>query len=223
MINTTINSSAIETPRNAPDCSPQQSKFLPHRLISAKTIGLSLLLGFTSVCPAMLLASVFPVSWLARHQFEAVAAAPLMAILTHVLLGPFLEEIIYRGLLLQLARRYMPSWAAVLLSSGVFAATHFPGGLGLMVPVFVMGCVLGWLVVRTNSLYTSFLCHATFNLTAGFVVAPMFVMAQELSAVSPDGKINLTAIFPAWWIVLSITLAIVALVLLAREFSRRKQ
>ena len=208
---------------HATDGSSPQFQFCPHRRITAKTIGLALLLGFAAVCPAMMIASLFPVSWLARHQYEAAAAAPLGAILTHVLLGPLLEEIIYRGLLLQLARRYVPTWLAVVLSSGLFAATHFMGGWALVVPVFGMGCVLSWLAMRSHSLYTSFLCHVTFNLTSGFIVAPMFVLAQKLSAVSPGGKITFTGIFPAWWVVLSILLAVITVQLLAREFSQAKR
>ncbi|TAK98618.1 MAG: CPBP family intramembrane metalloprotease, partial [Verrucomicrobia bacterium] len=102
----------------------------------------------------------------------------------------------------------------------IFAATHFTGGLGWMLPTFAMGCVFSWLVVRTGSLYSSFICHAAFNFTSGFVVAPMFVRAQKLSAVSAGGEITLTGVFPAWWIVLSLVLVATAVVLLVREFSR---
>lgn len=84
-----------------------------------------------------------------------------------VLVGPFLEEVVFRGLLQTLlidtlGRRFR--WTAVLIAAAVFALIHagpvsWHGWPGL----FVLGVVLGWLYERTGSLLPCYLAHALFN------------------------------------------------------------
>ena len=76
-------------------------------------------------------------------------------------IGPVLEELMFRGLVLHvLLRRYSP-WVAIVISSTLFAAIHLnpwqiPGAFG-------GGLLLGWIVVKTRSLWPSVICHALFN------------------------------------------------------------
>ena len=84
-----------------------------------------------------------------------------------VLVGPLLEEVVFRGLLQTLlidtlGRRFR--WTAVLIAAAVFALIHagpvsWHGWPGL----FVLGVVLGWLYERTGSLLPCYLAHALFN------------------------------------------------------------
>ena len=76
-------------------------------------------------------------------------------------LGPVLEELMFRGLVLHvLLRRYSP-WVAIVISSALFAAIHLnpwqaPGAFG-------GGLLLGWIVVKTRSLWPCVIVHALFN------------------------------------------------------------
>jgi membrane protease YdiL (CAAX protease family) len=193
--------------------------FLPRQPISARTAIWSLLLGMSLVTPATLLASAFPVRDLARDQLASVGLMPGIAFLKHVVLGPLLEEIVYRGLFLQLARRYLRTAVAVALSSIAFGATHFPGGLPLMLLAGTMGVVLASIALRSGSLYASFLAHAGFNFTAGFIIMPVFDLAARLQSVPPGARmIDATrALFPIWWIVLWVFVSTIAVIMLSRE------
>jgi membrane protease YdiL (CAAX protease family) len=199
----------------------QRARFIPLRGITAGTAIWSLLLGIALLCPTFLFLALFPNSEHSQRHTLEIVQFPLVALLLHVLLGPLLEEVIYRGLFLQLARRYMPATMAIILSAAVFALTHFPRGIGTILVAFAMGCLFAWMVTRSGSLFPGFLCHAVFNYAAYFLISPMFGISDKVMALAPNAKMPLTGLFPAWWIVLSVVMAITSLVLLRREFARR--
>ena len=82
--------------------------------------------------------------------------------------GPFTEEVFFRGFALAgLARRWGPV-AGILVSSVFFSVTH--GSVAVLIPIFVAGLLLAWLYLRTGSLLASVLVHSTQNAVA-FAVA----------------------------------------------------
>jgi len=200
----------------------QQATFLPRKRISLKMAVSSLLLGVALTCPAILFLALFPISPQNQRSHLEDLLFPGIAIALHVLLGPLLEEVVYRGLFLQLARRYLPVSVAIVLSSAVFAIWHFPRGLGTVALAFPIGCLYAWMVMRSGSLYPGFLCHSMFNFTAMFIVSPLFGIGEKLLALSPNTRFPLTEIFPLWWIVLSLLMALTSFIMLAREFTRRE-
>jgi len=183
---------------------------------------LSLLLGVALTCPAILFLALFPISRQTQRNHLEVALFPGIAIAFHVFLGPLLEEVVYRGLILQLARRYLPAWVAIVLSSAVFAITHLPRGLGTTALAFAIGSLYAWMVIRSISLYPGCLCHCMFNFSVMFIVSPLFGIGEKVLALSPNTKIPLTEVFPAWWIVLSLIMVVASFIMLAREFTRRE-
>ena len=213
----TAPSGALGSTRIAP-----RFPFLPRAAVSPRTLVWSALLGIALVTPAMLLSSAFPVSGHGRAAFASLTLAPAIGFLKHDLLGPALEEIVYRGLVLQLGRRYLALGFALAFMASVFGATHFPGGPVLMGISGLTALLLGWIAVRTRSLYASFVCHAAFNFSAGFITAPTFNIAEKLQAVPPGARIAnpMTTLFPAWWIVLCGAIVTLAVVMLLREFRR---
>jgi hypothetical protein len=200
----------------------EHSPFLPHERISPKAAISSLLLGIALTCPAFLFLALFPITGKIQQSNVEVALFPGLAILLHVLLGPLLEEVVYRGLFLQLARRYLPVWVAIALPSAVFAITHLPRGLGTVALAFPLGCLYAWMVIQSGSLYPGYLCHAMFNFAAMFIISPMFGIGKKVLALSPHTKFPLMEVFPAWWIVLSLFIALTSFIMLAREFTRRE-
>jgi membrane protease YdiL (CAAX protease family) len=98
---------------------------------------------------------------------------PGMTAVRALLIYPLLEELFYRGLVMQLLRRYLPTWVAVGFPTLFFAVTHMGSGLPNVVFAFAVGLFFSWLVIKTGSLYSSILCHAAINLTALFVLNPM--------------------------------------------------
>jgi membrane protease YdiL (CAAX protease family) len=115
------------------------------------------------------------------YTSENPAVAIPAAVFVIVVLGPLVEELVFRGALfgglyrlgLLLARRVVgyekrsktARWAALvpaaLFSSVIFALLH---GSPVIIPsIFILAVALCALYQRTGSLLPSFLAHATFN------------------------------------------------------------
>jgi membrane protease YdiL (CAAX protease family)/Fe-S-cluster-containing hydrogenase component 2 len=98
-----------------------------------------------------------------------------------VLVGPFIEELIFRGILLSsidsATERPWPAvgpWPAILLSSALFAASHLSAWL--LVPTFVLGVALGLLAWWRRGLWPSIVLHALYN--AAGVAAAFWVISR---------------------------------------------
>ncbi len=89
---------------------------------------------------------------------RAFASLPLVHI---VLVGPVLEELFCRGLVLGGMRRRYSTWKAIGLSTLLFAVMH-ANPWQLAVPLMV-GVVFGWVVVRTGTLWLPVVGHVLHN------------------------------------------------------------
>jgi sodium transport system permease protein len=70
------------------------------------------------------------------------------------------EETFFRGLMLSGLRRWGP-WAAIGITALLFGLLH--GSIYRLLPTFILGLVLGYVVWRSGSLYCSLLIHALNN------------------------------------------------------------
>jgi len=85
----------------------------------------------------------------------------LLAFLTLVVIAPVAEEILFRGYLLGKLRKYVPVWAAILVTSLLFGIVHFAWNVG--VDVFALSIVLCLLRIGTGRLWPSILLHMLKN------------------------------------------------------------
>ena len=76
-------------------------------------------------------------------------------------LAPLVEEIFFRGFLFQGFRQRYGWVTAVLLSSAVFSAAHL--SLVMLIPAFILGCVLAYMYHRTNSVWPGVILHFLIN------------------------------------------------------------
>ena len=93
-----------------------------------------------------------------RQQFFSGIAGALNA----CIFGPIMEEICFRGLVLDglLKTRCRP-WLAILISALLFALLH---GLGAnFVTALLFGILVGWLYWRTGSIIPGIIIHITNN------------------------------------------------------------
>lgn len=135
----------------------------------------------------VLLAGGALTQWLAGphpvHQDVALMAGKvsldmriLLALLV-VCVAPFVEELVFRGVLLSGLASRMPVGWAIVLSALIFGCVHLPdfGFAWYPVPALVLlGIASAWLRIRTRSLWPSITLHATNNLVASlawFLVA----------------------------------------------------
>jgi uncharacterized protein len=77
-----------------------------------------------------------------------------------ILLGPFAEELFFRGLGVRALMLY-GGVMAVLVSGVIFGLVH--GVLGALPPLVLFGIGLAWVRLRSASIWPSFIGHATYN------------------------------------------------------------
>ncbi|HEY9660386.1 MAG TPA: CPBP family intramembrane glutamic endopeptidase, partial [Allocoleopsis sp.] len=71
------------------------------------------------------------------------------------------EEILFRGFLLPSLTKYVPVWGAIGLSSLLFAIAHL--SLSEVLPLAVLGAVLGFVYTRSRSLLAPMMLHSLWN------------------------------------------------------------
>ncbi|MFK8186513.1 MAG: lysostaphin resistance A-like protein [Phormidesmis sp.] len=116
--------------------------------------------------------------------------------------APVVEELVFRGILLQ---RWSVQWglrSGVIASSILFGALHFNNPIGLT----LFGLVMGLLYVRTQSLWVPIGCHALNNLAA--------VGIDWFSQVASGGQTTTVSdVQELWW--MSLILVAVSMPFLA--------
>ena len=81
-----------------------------------------------------------------------------------ILAGPFAEEVFFRGFILSgLTRRWGPV-VGLLVSAAIFSLAH--ASVAIIIPIFVAGALLGWLYLRTGSLWSCVWVHGAQNAVA---------------------------------------------------------
>jgi membrane protease YdiL (CAAX protease family) len=103
----------------------------------------------------------------------------LSGILSFVV-SPFLEELLFRGLLLHELAALLPRWGANLLTSLLFVGIHLPfwlshGGLsGALLAnaagVFIFSLLAGWLYLDSSSIWPPTVAHIANNCVAALLI-----------------------------------------------------
>lgn len=84
------------------------------------------------------------------------------------------EEIIYRGFLLWYLAQFMPTWAAVLLSSVAFGLSHSYQGLSGGIRTGLVGLGFAVLYVISGSIWLPIIGHALLDILQGAMVVELF-------------------------------------------------
>ena len=87
--------------------------------------------------------------------------SPVWFFIVGAIFAPLVEEIFFRGFLFQGFRvRY--GWVtAMLLSAAIFAGAHLD--LAVLIPTFILGCLLAYVFHRSNSIWPGILLHFLVN------------------------------------------------------------
>ncbi|HYI43912.1 MAG TPA: type II CAAX endopeptidase family protein [Actinomycetota bacterium] len=99
---------------------------------------------------------------LGTNRFQLSAIEGVLLGLLIVVVGPFVEELIFRGLLLRFAAARMPLFLAVVGTSALFAVAH--GWTALFIVFFFLGVVLSAVAIRSQNLTQAVLLHGFHNL-----------------------------------------------------------
>lgn len=108
------------------------------------------------------------VTFSGHRSAEAIA----LDMLAGVVVAPIAEETLYRGILFGGLAQRLPFAPAAAISAAAFAVVH---GLGVALPIFVLGLGLAWVYARTGSLWAVIVTHGVVNavsLTVLFAARP---------------------------------------------------
>ena len=81
--------------------------------------------------------------------------------ITTAIAAPIFEELLFRGFLLPSLTRYFSTTTAIVLSGFIFALVHL--SLSEVLPLTVLGILLGFVYARTQNLLTSMMLHSLWN------------------------------------------------------------
>lgn len=131
----------------------------------ASVFGMWLIFGVLQACGYMqwmesLGAETMQESVKLLQTTEDPAVLWLMA-LAAVLVAPLCEELLFRGYLYPVAKKYTGPWLAACSSALFFAAAH--GNLSALLPLFLFGLLLVWIYEKTGSLWAPIAVHFCFN------------------------------------------------------------
>lgn len=114
---------------------------------------------------------------LPESPFENSAPYIVVSVLTSALLPALLEEFAFRGVILGSLRRFGDGFA-VIVSAALFGMTHF---YITQIPMaFILGLVIGFIVVKTNSLLPGILIHFFNNFFASAIDALSHNVSQGI-------------------------------------------
>ena len=104
-----------------------------------------------------------------------------LMILAGVIVSPILEEILFRGFFLNGLNESLSFWKSNVISAALFMLTHSPYWVsknGFSGPVlknaanvFLLGCLFGWVMKKTNSLWPAIGAHIANNFLSGLIHA----------------------------------------------------
>ncbi|GHF78824.1 CPBP family intramembrane glutamic endopeptidase [Thalassotalea marina] len=81
--------------------------------------------------------------------------------IVHSVIGPFMEELTFRGAILSIWNTKYSKISALILTSLLFTVIH---PVKSYLDIFVFSFFVGWLTLQTRKLIYAYLIHATYNL-----------------------------------------------------------
>ena len=123
------------------------------------------------------ISAIIPMSESTKIAFMNSAKVPgIFTIFQSVIAAPILEELIFRGIILDgLLKKYSPT-KSILISSLIFGLTHL--NPSQFVCGLIMGIFTGWVYYRTRSLALAILIHALYNLAS--ILMHHFIISDSL-------------------------------------------
>ena len=94
--------------------------------------------------------------------YETTWYTTVLSLAVSTAIVPFIEEFFFRGVLLGWLKDRIPVIPAVVFTALAFAAYH--QNWDYLFSLFAFGLILGWVFLRTKSLWPAILAHGAYNL-----------------------------------------------------------
>lgn len=95
---------------------------------------------------------------------EARGALLFVNIIVAVLFGPFIEELVYRGVIIDILGRWFRAVISVPASAVLFSLVHVPGNVVDFLLIFVIGLCFGIVYSIDGNLIPSTIAHSLSNI-----------------------------------------------------------
>ena len=117
---------------------------------------------------AALLGVSLDAPWLVELRDRAVAGGTLpLLVLSIAVAAPLCEEVVFRGFLFRgWSRTWLAPAGTIVLTSALWTAVHLQYDAPVLLEIFCIGLVLGWMRHRSGSTLLTVVLHAVFNLAA---------------------------------------------------------
>ena len=127
----------------------------------------------SAVGSVVLGAAISAVTYSLLPQTSDVAATELTGIaLLCIVIGPFVEELMFRGVLIKMFGTSCGISGAVIITSALFAISH--GNLVQSLYTFVLGVIICIVRIKSTSLWSACLIHMSFNIFGALFAAYSF-------------------------------------------------
>lgn len=116
--------------------------------------------------------ALFPVPESLKNILDGIYDHPIAIIATVAIAAPLLEEILFRGIILDGLLKNYKAGVSIAFSSLLFALIH--GNMAQGLGAFLMGLFMGWLYWKTKSLYLPIILHCINNSISciGMLIVP---------------------------------------------------
>ena len=152
-------------------------------------------------CCVASLGTIIPSVWLEEHLsflpdisggMEGMFGTPLGYIAIAVC-APICEEVVFRGAVIRALMDWRKNWKlAVVISALLFSIAHM--NPAQMPHAFLLGLLLGWVFIRTNSVVPGIIIHGVNNLTV-FILASAIPSIEDMSLADLYGGSEMKAGF----------------------------
>lgn len=119
------------------------------------------------------------------------AGTIIYALIALGIIPAFIEELIFRGAILQGLRKY-GDWFAIISSALLFMLIH--ANIQQTIYQFVYGIIVGWLVIKTGSIWTGIIMHAVNNIFVIILQAIYEINNISSTEVVLDTEFAITAV-----------------------------
>lgn len=178
--------------------------------VPADVLLISIVFALSGMFAFELLSSAFEIPNKLEEQFQALAGT-LAGFLGICIVGPIMEEIIMRRIILKEIQKATKSmWWGIIISSAMFAIIHInPIQVVFALPA---GIFLGWLYCKTKSLLVP-ICIHIINNTISFV----------LMSVGYDTELRLDSTIGVIVLIVLVLISAVSCIWIVRYYAKLKQ
>lgn len=118
------------------------------------------------------------------RMFARLMSGGVASIITICIIAPFIEEMLFRGIILKSFLVNYSTNRSIILSALLFSAYHLT--ITQLPVTFIVGCLFGWLYVRTRSLWPCILGHALYNSFAMLLWSRYYSANNQAMSFSPE-------------------------------------